>query len=313
MSQPSHEGCATKINRELIERIVYLHDVEEKGFRKIANELDMSKSSVHRIYKEQAATFKEEVEKKLDGNEEYRTLKDKRLRFQKEVKKLHAIEEERKKIKELCLQKARTGEGLQDIFNSPEKMLEFTNATVGDYRSLFLSNPKVLESFIFYCQAHNLSLPETLFEVAGSLEEYEADPIDLDNHIGLQLEDFLSRRLEEERRKALQKKFEESLLNAKCPNCGEPFAEPFYFEDRYLGHTMVIVDGSLRCNNCDAFCELHCPSCGDELDYKKESGFHCSSCDVTLTIPHPEVEVQLPPVRITGVKVGDSIIEFADD
>jgi hypothetical protein len=73
------------------------------------------------------------------------------------------------------------------------------------------------------------------------------------------------------------------------------------------------VQGSLRCNNCKAFCELHCPGCGDELDYKKESSFHCSSCDVTLTIPHPEIEVQLPPVRITGVKVGDSILEFADD
>ena len=136
---------------------------------------------------------------------------------------------------------------------------------------------RVLESFMSHCQAHNLPLAETLFEVVGSLEEYEADMdkdgtlLDLDNYIGLQLEYFLDARQEEEMQETLQKKFSDILLSFRCPDCGADAT------------SLLLIDGEVCCG-CGSRFELLCPNCKCKLQFK-EGTYHCRSCGMSFERP----------------------------
>lgn len=283
------------IQKDVLQRIVELKN-SGMGYRKISEQLKkeglatLRKSSIAKLYHEKAMPLMKEAEKELGNDEEYRVLSEKEVKLQKEVDRAKMIEEVHKNIKRLLLETARTSEGIRDIFSSPQYMLEFTETTV-DYRSLTFKNARVLDLFSSHCQAHNLSLSETLFKAVGNLDEYEADAdengifVDLDNYIGLQLEFFLMNIQEEERKKALQKKFEDDLLGSKCPECDQPLARPLEYP-KVAGKTLLMIDGFLWCNSCDARLQMHCPGCKGLLHYTEGYKLHCDSCDLTFTVPH---------------------------
>ena len=56
-SQHRKQPAKTTVPVETIEKIIHLHDIEHKGFRKAAAELGMTKDHAYRLYKEHAATF----------------------------------------------------------------------------------------------------------------------------------------------------------------------------------------------------------------------------------------------------------------
>lgn len=290
-----------RINEKVLERIVCLKDSQGMGYRKISEQLkkeglaSIGKSTVAAQYNRYAPKLKKETEEELDENEEFKNLKEKMLKIEKEVKLFQALDETRRKIKESYLKKARTWQGLQDIFSTPAKMLEFTQATIDNYRSVVLKNPDVFESLVAYCRNNNLPLAKTLSQIVGSLKEYQADAdndgtlLGLDNYVGLQLDFFLGDRQEEGRIKALQKKFEDHLMKAQCPRCSRPLAQTFKY-GKITRKTLLIMDGLLSCQTCEARLEVLCPSCKSQLGYKGEYDFYCSSCDLTFALPNSEVK-----------------------
>ena len=287
-----------RINEKVLERIVCLKDSQGMGYRKISEQLkkeglaSIGKSTVAAQYNRYAPKLKKETEEELDENEEFKNLKEKMLKIEKEVKLFQALDETRRKIKESYLKKARTWQGLQDIFSTPAKMLNFTQATIDNYRSVVLKNPDVLESLVAYCRKKNLPLAKTLSQIVGSLKEYQADAdndgtlLGLDNYVGLQLDFFLGDRQDEERNKALQKRFSKSLMNTLCLKCGKPICASMADLGYPTAYTFFLSKGELRCYHCNALIQAFCPKCGGPVGYDGGS-FVCKRCVLTFRLQTP--------------------------
>jgi hypothetical protein len=279
------------VQKEVLNRIVELKN-SGMGYRKISEQLKkerlatLSKSSIAKLYHEKAIPLVREAEKELGNDEEYRVLSEKESKLQKEVDRAKTIEEARKSIRRLLLEKARTSEGIQDIFNNAGKILEFAQATV-DYRSLVFKNVRVFDLFNSYCQAHNLPLAETLFKAVGRLDEYKADAdedgtlLDLDNYIGVQLDNFLIDIQEQRRKMTLQKKFLKNLINAMCPKCGKPICSSVAHLGYPEAYTFLTIGGQLRCYHCNTPLQATCPGCDTPLNCKARS-FWCRNCNLTF-------------------------------
>jgi len=129
-----------------VQRIIELKKKSGMGFRRISRQLkedklaSISKSTVANLYKKHVAEMNKQVERELDGNEQYRLLK-------KEVEQLEIDEEKQRRVKELLIRKAESKQGLQDFFAHPKKLMEFAEATIADYQSAWLNNPLVWDSF----------------------------------------------------------------------------------------------------------------------------------------------------------------------
>jgi len=119
----------------------------------------------------------------------------------------------------------------------------------------------------------------------GSLEEYEEyiaeGYVILDNYLTNCAVDFLDERHEEERRKVLQKKFEDNLLNFKCSDCGTKY------------ENMVIVEGKILCQ-CDNRWNVLCVNCKTALQFDNDRNvFCCPKC--FMVFKRPVLEVAPPP------------------
>jgi hypothetical protein len=134
-----------------------------------------------------------------------------------------------------------------------------------------------LEAFISYCQVHKQPIAGTLFEVVGPIKEYLADvdergaPLDLNNHLGLQMDFFLTDRKEEEKNEALHKQFWNSFLDFKC-DCGKSVKQKALLIDP--------SDGLLKCD-CGTQWALFCTGCRSKLEFNHEKhALHCPKCDM---------------------------------
>jgi len=236
-------------------------------------------------------TLREERQNTRMGDVEWFDLQQRKAKYEAKKREIDEKTRLREEVRHLALDLASTPEGREEIFRDPQALQEFCETTLPHLNN----DSDILQQFESFCDKNKLSYEETLFLAVGALEVYKLNcslgHIPLDKYVVEQVTWFMRDYETEEKQKVLQKKFEASLMNAKCQSCGDSFAEPFYLNGKYLGHTMLIVKGSLRCNNCNAFCELHCPGCGDQLDYGEAHSLHCSSCDVTLTIPHERLHV----------------------
>ena len=71
VSQCREQLGKSTVPSETIEKIIHLHDAEHKGFRKVADELGMTKDRVHRTYKKNAAAFEKQKQEMLSQDPEY--------------------------------------------------------------------------------------------------------------------------------------------------------------------------------------------------------------------------------------------------
>lgn len=261
------------------------YEVFSEGIAELCKEtgIPIPEAKYKRIEKAAAAKMeiKKESNRLVEEDREFLDLKQKELVLEKEVNHFRMLQEKRKRIKTLYLEKARTSEGVKDVFSTPEKLLEFTQATVGNYRSVVLKNPDVLESLVVYCRNNNLPLAKTLSQIAGSFKEYEADAandgtlLDLDNYVGLQLDFFLGDRQDEDRIRGIQKKFADNIYSVKCPDCGTKYEN-------------MIID-TLKCElvcSCGVCFKLLCLNCRAELGFDSEKGvFCCPKCHMVFKRP----------------------------
>lgn len=129
------------------------------------------------------------------------------------------------------------------------------------------------DSFVANCETHGLDAAKKLFEVAGSLKEYEtgADEGELHDYLGFRLEVYLIDCEAEQRQKEMQTKFDDDLRKLKCSECGRHVL------------AMFLDDDYLRCP-CGHSYELKCPNCHGKLLFKEKKGsFACHRCNLFFT------------------------------
>jgi hypothetical protein len=269
VSQRRKQPATNSVPSNTIEKIIYLHDVEHKGFRKVADVLGMNKDRVHRIYKKNVATFEKQEQIMFRQDPEYMALKKVEQEIEKKAKRTRAIEESRNKIRDYHRQRAQTSIGLEEIFSNPKEMFDFTQYTVEQYKP-----------FILYCNDHKLQPDKTLADLIGSKEDYlktaeeeEGEVQDLSEYIGSMIDSFL---MEEEERERLERTLTEFIANFKCSNCGAHIEE---FEMRF---------NKLRCKNCVSFYEIPCPKCKTGLRVNQTGAcvteYRCPSCEFVFKI-----------------------------
>jgi hypothetical protein len=216
--------------------------------------------------------LKTRVEKEFLENEELNVLRRTKETIAGELKQAQLIDEARRGIIEQELQFANTYEGKRRLFSNPQRMLQFAARTV-DYESFALENPKVWDSFVTYCKTHGLDLAQTLFQVAGRLEEFEKDPNgdELHKYLGFEIEAFLIDRQNEQRQKEMQAKFENVLRNLRC-DCGRRITSIFLDENK------------LSCP-CGTVWMLKCVNCSHVLQFDtKRNAFYCLHCKMSFKV-----------------------------
>lgn len=269
VSQCREQPGTSTVASETIEKIIHLHDVEHKGFRKVADALGMSKDRVHRIYKKNAATFEKQRQTEFNQDPEYMALKKAEQEIAGKAKRAQAIEETRQRIRDLHIQRAQTSVGLEEIFLNPKDMLEFAKQTV--------EQSKV---FILCCSKHKLQPDKTLADIVGSKEDYlkTADETgevqDLPEYIGSCIDSFLMDQAKEEEKQRLERNLSEFIANFKCSNCGANIKR---FEINF---------NELLCKNCQASYSIPCPRCKTGLRVNATGAYvteySCPSCKFTL-------------------------------
>jgi NADH:ubiquinone oxidoreductase subunit E len=75
MSQRRKQLTTCRVPSETIEKIIHLHDIEHKGFRKVADMLGMTKDRAHRIYARYAVIFEKRRKRMFNQDTECQTLR----------------------------------------------------------------------------------------------------------------------------------------------------------------------------------------------------------------------------------------------
>ena len=81
------EPAKSPVPSDTMERIIHLHNVEYKGFRKIGDELGMTKDRAYRIYKQYSATFEEQKQRMFSQDPQYLSLKKTEQEIERKTKR----------------------------------------------------------------------------------------------------------------------------------------------------------------------------------------------------------------------------------
>jgi hypothetical protein len=231
----------------------------------------LDEESLATVEKASLALREKRIEEKT-ANAELDALRKEEEEIFDETQRVQMTIETKRRIKECEFQLASTPEGRKHIFSDPKRMRQFAARTI-DYENLVLENPKVWDSFVNYCRSHGLDLAKTLFQIAGSLKDYETDPDkeELHNYLGFKLGIFLEEREAEQKQKIMQAKFDDFLEELECDECGR-------------GTQSMYLDGNcLRCP-CGRNLDLTCTSCHGKLLYdSKKNSFNCQRCNMVFT------------------------------
>jgi hypothetical protein len=225
------------------------------------------KKSFDKIEKARQALKKKEKKVSLE-NGELNVLRREKEKIVGEVEQAKTANEIRERIRELYIEKTRVS-GVEDIFQSPERMLDFALHTLKGRGRMF-NDVYVWDSFNHHCIKNNLDVAKTLFKTVGPLGNYKAEmddveDVDLDDYIQERLEDFLIELECEETQRVMQRKFEDVLRNFRR-ECGRD-ATTTYLENSELCPCGACRD--LLCVNCKKELQfdpnidaLRCPGCG---------------------------------------------------
>jgi len=199
-SQPKHIS-----ERDLAERIIYLHDVEGLGFRKIARKLTpegikMSKDKAHRLYgKYVAAEINTDSEV---TDEELNHLDQTEKEVTRSVKLARVKNEKRRRIAGLIVQEAEASLELRiKLFQDKAALLGFAE------KVLPVVSPTIWLQLRDYCAMENISIADSLHHAIGSQAAYEEARMDykreerdylLDEHLCIRLWDVLMPNQEDE-------------------------------------------------------------------------------------------------------------------
>lgn len=188
--------------RELAEKIIFLHDYLRLGFRKIAEKLTsrgfkMSKDKAHRLYHEYR-THSVDVEE----DEELKQLKEAEMEGQKRLRLLRQKEERRKCIAILAVEEVDAKfERRQELFEDKEALLRFARTV------LPVINPALWLRLTNFCNIEEVDLAEAILDAVGSQADYEEVRMErkkenrnylFDEHLCLYIEDWLLQQQGEE-------------------------------------------------------------------------------------------------------------------
>jgi len=258
---------------ELVKAIIHKHDVEGKGFRKTAQELGLKKSHAFNLYKKYASQHKERIEKKMEKDPGYQKIKSASVSLKEQVEAYEAHDKQRAKLQEIFIRKASTSEGLTDIFSS--------HSSLWDFASNVTERIDVWTVFLAYCKSHELDPKKKLFQVVGSLADFEycirhGGTDDLANHISVELEDWLYDIKEKENLATMQKRFRRLLTTATCLDCGKPLTNKLTDGS---STRLLIIEGNLSCFHCSTIHQMLCSKCKKTLTYQSEKNrFFCEKC-----------------------------------
>jgi DNA-directed RNA polymerase subunit RPC12/RpoP len=265
-SQRRKQPAKTTVPVETIQKIIHLHDIEHKGFRKAAAELGITKDRAYRLYKNHAATLKKQRRKMFSQDPQLIALKKTEREVERKKLRDQEFEEMQQKTKDHQIHRAHTSKGLEEIFSDPKEMGQFAEHIVKQYEALKL-----------FCSERNLQPDETLASLMGSKEDYlrteeeTGEVQELPEYMGSTIEGFLMSQDEEEEAQRLVTKFYESFSKAKCQDCGS-----------YLIEKSIIAEGKLVCRNCGARYYLICPRCKSRISAKAVASgttdYLCPSC-----------------------------------
>jgi len=269
---------AVEDERNLARRIFFLHDTQGIGFGTISKKENTSKTGAFRLYHKYKQHFTEEIEKTAKADPEYQHLKAISLDLRQEVQNFEAKQKKRREIRDMFIRKAETVEGLAHVLSSPDRLWVFTVGTADEIYAWSM--------FLAYCKKHKLDPKKKLFEVVGTLTDFE-DSIkqggtdDLANHISLELQIYLDQAEDEKKQAALQKQFRELVVTAKCLDCGQPLAKRLLDGSKRL----FLIEGALGCFQCSTIHQMLCLKCKKPLEYKsEENSFFCHVCKLTYPL-----------------------------
>ena len=266
-------------------------ELSNKGFYKLfpngvmelceqAN-VPVPKDRYERVEKASAAkrAIKKESACLIEGDREFLELKQKESTFKAHAEDIKKKAEIRNSIKQIAMTLSRSPEGRGKIFSDPKLFQEYCEillpSTLKQLKTFYSSRRQVFEKTLFSMQR----LCSLNYQIWGH------EP--LNEYISEIISDHIKDNQKEERQEALQKKFEDILLKAQCPTCGSPLAQTFKY-GKITQKTLLITEGLLSCQACEARLEVLCPGCKGRLGYKGEYEFYCSKCAFTFTMPHPE-------------------------
>lgn len=265
------------------------------SIREICKESGLSKKALYEVFpgrksemcaaagvpKDQASSavvakasraLKEKRMREAVANAELSILRRKEEEVVDEAEKARLIDETKKRITKREVQFANASKGKRRMFSDPQRMFEFATHTIGNEHDP-LENPSVWDSFIAHCKTHGFDPARTLFQIAGPLQEYEAnsDMDDLASHLRFNIECFLI----DQEAEQMQATFDDSLRKFNCSYCGRRVT------------AMFLEGNELHCP-CGAIWELACVSCGSKLLFDaKNDSLVCRRCCTPLKFRLP--------------------------
>jgi hypothetical protein len=186
--------------RELADKIIYMHDVLGLGFRRIATELGISKDRAFRLYHKYKPAQKVNTEQEISGRET--KLLDQNIKKREQNVHLAKIKhEKRKQIAILMIQEAEVSfERRRELFENKKALLDFAE------KVLPVINPPLWLRLEEVCDIIRIGLDDALQDAIGSQIEFEEmrmeslnedDKYLFDEHLALRLEDWLLEQEEE--------------------------------------------------------------------------------------------------------------------
>jgi hypothetical protein len=200
--------------RELADKIIYLHDVLGLGFRRIAKELGISKDMAFRVYHKYKPAQKVNTEQEIADKETKLLDQDIKEREQN-VHRAKIKHEKRKQIAILTVQEAEVSlEHRRELFEDKVALLEFAQNVLPHI------NPALWLQLVDFCSKKNIDLENGIHEAIGLQSDYEEIRKDaqrenrayfLDEYLQMQIEEWLSQQQNEE----LEKETEDSGNNTQ--------------------------------------------------------------------------------------------------
>ena len=156
-------------DRELVDRIIFLHEDMGLGFRRVAKELTsqgftMGKDKAYRSY----LKHRPHMDDSSEDDEELENLKELEKEAQKRLRLATEKEEIRKRIASLIVEEARTSyEKRREIFTDENALLDFAEKTMS------VIDPQLWEDFTEFSEEQGYDLADAVAIALGSQRDFE--------------------------------------------------------------------------------------------------------------------------------------------
>lgn len=226
------DGAPEISERELAEKITFLHINMGLGFRKVAKELasegiQVSKDKAHRLYHKYTATQKINTEQELTDEET--ELLDQNIRERERTVKLAKTKDEKRRrfATLIVLEYDASFERRRELFQNKAALLDFTKKVMP------ITNPALWLRLTNSCALEKIDLAEVIQDAIGNQADYEEVRMEykkerrdylLDEYLCLCIEDWFLQHQEEED----EEENEDSMENGSVDKYGGYHKDGWY-------------------------------------------------------------------------------------